>query len=67
MPIEHCPATQKIPVYLDGSLSGQEQSEMARHVLLCRPCATAVEEQRQVRSSLRGLAPRTPPKQLEMR
>lgn len=66
MATEDCPALQKVQTYLEGSLSGRERTEMARHVAICRPCATALEEYRQVRFAVRGLAPKIPPKQLEI-
>lgn len=67
MATDYCPATHRVSSYLDGRLSGQERREMALHLAGCRTCAAALEDHGQVRSALRGLAPRVPPKQLETR
>ncbi|MGH7247695.1 MAG: anti-sigma factor family protein [Pseudomonadota bacterium] len=65
--MKYCTETHKVSDYLDGGLSEQERCEMVRHLADCRDCAAAAEEYRELRSAVRGLAVRVPPKQLEAR
>ncbi|HLJ13941.1 MAG TPA: zf-HC2 domain-containing protein [Bryobacteraceae bacterium] len=67
MGMERCTATRKLSEYLDGGLSEQERCELVHHLANCGTCTAAAAEYRQMRSSLRNLAQRIPPAQLETR
>ncbi|GEM_PF-4846919 len=60
-----CAATSNLlQAYVDGELSGSEHQGVAHHIEDCAKCTAGVQQQLQVRASLRAIRPETAPLRL---
>lgn len=55
---------QRIPVYVDDALPGEERWEMRQHMNDCGACARESERVQRIREAVRSLPRRTPPPEL---
>lgn len=52
-----CPARPLVSAYVDGELVGDERASFEAHVAACNDCRVAVEEERAVVATVRGVRP----------
>ena len=58
-PPEH--PEELLSAYLDGELTADERASVEEHLASCAPCRAELEEERDIRTAVRSLAPVDPP------
>jgi len=55
--VSDCPARPLVSAYVDGELIGDERAAFEAHVAACEPCRVALEAERTVVATVRGVKP----------